>query len=102
MNRELSVRELKARLGDLGISYEGVVEKSELVNLLEGGKGGVGMSVSDLKDLIRSLAGRPSQCSEKMDLFNLAKELIGPKAKCSICLDPLLVRPSDSVIRVSC
>lgn len=63
--------------------------------------GSVAMSVSDLRDLIRSLAGRPSQCTEKQDLFNLAKQLLNRKT-CLVCLDELLVTASDTVIRLPC
>lgn len=110
---ELTVKEIKARLTSLGIRFEGVFEKSDLVTLLESasavdfsGKRNktaptVAMSVSDLKDIVRSLAGRPGQCTEKIDLFNLAKELVRNRS-CSICLDPLLVNPMDIVTRVAC
>ena len=110
---ELTVKEIKARLISLGISFEGVFEKSDLVALLESTNASdtsvkrnktaptVAMSVADLKDIVRSLAGRPSQCSEKIDLFNLAKDLLGSRT-CSICLEKLLGSPSDMVVRVPC
>ena len=101
---EISVKEIKKKLDNLGINYDGIFEKSDLLKLLQTSTSSpaISMSVSDLKDLVRSLAGRPSQCSEKIDLFNLARELIGDKKTCSICLDLLLVRPSDSVVRLTC
>lgn len=59
------------------------------------------MSVSDLRDLIRSLAGRTSQCYEKIDLFDLARDLLRSR-RCEICLDPLLSDPCEVVVKATC
>jgi hypothetical protein len=104
---DLSVKEIKNRLENLGINFDGIFEKSDLITLLDSADRkrprdtAVAMSVADLKETVRSLAGRPSQCSEKMDLFNLAKELLNGRT-CRICLDALLDSPSDVIVRVVC
>ena len=107
----LSVREIKARLDQRGIRYDGVLEKSELMRLLDKNtifsssssstSSSIAMSVSDLREIIRSLAGRTGQCAEKMDLFLLAKDLLSAK-RCEICLDSLLTCVSETVVKTCC
>jgi len=107
----LTVRQLKEKAEQRGIDISHVVEKSDLVDVLrqhEGGGGDVtsgaspsiAMSVSDLRDIIRSSAGRTSQCSEKQDLFNLARDLLETKA-CQICTDRFLLSYSEIIVRMS-
>ena len=107
--RTLTVKELKTKLAERGISFEGVIEKSELIALLEKSpcsvscsfSAPIAMSVTDLRDVVRSLAGRTSQCTEKKDLFNLAKDLLKSKT-CVVCLDGLLESLQSYVVRVPC
>jgi hypothetical protein len=104
-----SVKEIKAELDQLGISYEGVFEKEELIRLLQSARSSgsslspttIAMSVNDLKEIIRTFAGRPGQCSEKIELFHLAQELLGSRT-CPICLERLLGSKSDIVTRLPC
>jgi len=63
------------------------------------GSPAIAMSVSDLRDIIRSHAGRCSSCTEKVDLFNLAKSLLSRKT-CIVCTGELLEKFSDSVIQM--
>jgi hypothetical protein len=103
----MSIKEIKAQLDQRGIGYEGVLEKSELLKLLNetpssgSSSSVISMSVSELKEIVRSLAGRVSQCNEKIDLYNLARELLSKKT-CSICLDHLLLSPSEVVLKPPC
>jgi hypothetical protein len=101
-----TIREIKTQLDRMGVKYDGIVEKSELRELLDSARRSsltmtVAMSVSALKEIIRSLAGRPGVCSEKVDLFNLAKELLGNRT-CTICLERLLTTCADTIVRVPC
>ena len=101
----LTVRQLKEKAQEKGIDISNVVEKSELVELLSdksspGSSPSIAMSVSDLRELIRSSAGRTSQCSEKLDLFNLAKQLLDTKT-CLICTEQFFRSYSEIVIRMT-
>lgn len=113
----MSVKEIKARLDKLGVSYEGVLEKQELFHLLESSGSQtqsrsasslsanvveISMSVSDLREIIRSLAGRTHLCSEKMDLYLMARDLLRDN-RCEICLENnLLTSPSETVVKAPC
>ena len=117
------MRELKLELAALGVPFDHVIEKAELVSLLNGAKAAqskaaqskaapdrrlsstipasIHMSVSALRDLIRAHAGRASSCSEKLDLFLLAQSLLKSKP-CFVCLDQLLADVSEIVVRLVC
>ena len=110
----LSVRELKEKLIEKGITIDKtIIYKQELIDLLTNaessqsipGSGGssptIAMSVGDLRDIIRSLAGRTSQCCEKTDLWTLAKDLLKNKT-CCVCMEILLLKYSDIVIHLPC
>ena len=106
----LTVRQLKEKAEQRGLDISHVVEKSDLIDLLRqrdsepsrssGVSPSIAMSVSDLRDIIRSCAGRTSQCSEKQDLFNLAKLLLESKS-CEICTEKFFHNYSDIVVRMS-
>jgi hypothetical protein len=108
---ELTVRQLREKAQQEGIDISHVVEKSEIVDLLRRAKPGIvdlssgvspsiAMSVSDLRDIIRSSAGRTSQCTEKLDLFNLAHQLLENKI-CQICTEKFLQSFSEIVVRMN-
>ena len=114
----LTVRQLKEKAEQRGIDISNVVEKSDLIDLLRQGKHNfsessrqpeneisgasppIAMSVSDLRDIVRSSAGRTSQCSEKQDLFNLAKSLLDGK-NCQMCTEKFFLSYSEIVVRMS-
>lgn len=99
---ELSIRELKSLLIDRGIDFRSALYRDDLVALLDNPIAPrISMSVSALRALIRHSAGRPGTCSEKIDLFHLAKQLLKDR-KCLICLEPLLSTVSESVVPFSC
>lgn len=103
----LSVGELKRRIRDHGLSIGDAIEKQDLINILRSastpstGSSQISMSVSDLRDLCRSLAGRTSQCTEKSDLFDMARSLLSNKT-CTVCLGALLADYSERVHRYPC
>ena len=109
----LSVKEIKKRLTEGGIDFEGIFEKADLVALLPQGSTRliprssgstpttIAMSVSSLREIIRSLAGRTSQCTEKTDLYRMARDLLVGKT-CIVCMDTLLASPSETVVRLPC
>ena len=109
---DLSIKDLKAALKHHGVSTDGLLEKSELVNALQqaevtnhasSSSQGSENSTSDLKDLIRHLAGRTAGCFEKVDLINRAKLLLRDRnaSRCPVCFDDLL-DDARAVIHLPC
>jgi len=92
-----SVKELKEALRRHGVSTEGLLERSELVEALNRAEAATGSgtsanSTSELKDLIRHFAGKVSGCFERAGLINRARLMLTDRKalKCRICLDELL------------
>lgn len=57
------------------------------------------MSISKLKEIIKSNGGSPSGCTEKSDLVNLAKSLLGPKDDSTADAWFRSVMPADNVLK---
>lgn len=106
LNR-LSVRELKQLIAARGLVLEHApLEKQDLINTLEqanssGASPNISMSVSELRDLARSLAGRTNQCTEKKDLFELVRTILAGKP-CKVCLSAVMADFSERVFRAVC
>ena len=107
-----SVKDLKAALKQLGVSTDGLLEKDELIRALRDAEASRESqpssssqenSTSELKDVIRHLAGRTTGCFEKTDLISRARLLLNDrKAKaCPVCLDELL-DDARSIIYLNC
>ena len=106
----LSVKELKQRLVDRGISTIGLLEKQDLVFALQQAETPSEsssaaaierMSTSELKDLIRHLAGRTTGLFERVDLVRRVKELLNT-SPCAICLDTLACKEPLLVFVACC
>ncbi len=96
----LSVRELKKLLSDRGIACSSFLERSEFIRALLDSEKAERMTVSEMKDLIRHLAGRTTGMFERGDLWRRLQELLGDK-QCVVCLDQLIV-PERAMTYLSC
>jgi hypothetical protein len=95
----LSVRELKNLITSRKLTFDSCVEKSDLIRILadDDKKNFLLLSNSELKDVIRHLAGMTAGIFERKDLFERAKQLINLSSnRCSICLDSLIETESTS------
>lgn len=88
------MKELKRLLAERGISSAGLIEKQDLIFALSShpssqpASSSARMSTSQLKEVIRHMAGRVTGLFERGDLLRRVRELL-KSCTCPICLDIL-------------